>query len=144
MQKTVWTTFCILLGVFNVIDYKLLVLISKMCSSMKITRHFIKINGFNGHLLITVIARLKRVIFLPNHHYFIFDILLQKFVFIQTSLYREFLPKSIFKQRLKIASPNANIDGLWKPRNNGLLWTVGMERNITRSWFYVAKLMRHY
>merc|ERR1712074_172585 len=100
---------------------------------MEITRHFIKINGFNGHLLITAVARPERVIFLPKHHCFILNILLKKYVFIQTSLYREFLPKSNFKQRLKIASPNANIDGLWKPRNNGLPWTVGMERNITRS-----------
>ena len=104
-----------------------------MRSSMKITRHFIKINGFNGHLLITVIARPKRVIFLPKHHCYILNTLLKKYVFAKTLLYREFLPKSNFKQKLKIASPNANIDGLWKPRNNGLFWTVEMERNITRS-----------
>ena len=65
--------------------------------SMKIARQFIKINGINGHLLITVIARPKRVIFLPKHHCYILNTLLKKYVFIQTSLYREFLPKSNFK-----------------------------------------------
>jgi len=62
----------------------------------------------------------KEYLFLPKRRSFILSIPLKKYVFIQTLLYREFLPKSNFQQRLKIASPIANIDSLWNPRNNGL------------------------
>ena len=101
----------------------------------------IKIRAFNGHPPITVIARSLSVIFLPKHRSLTIDMLLDKHNNLQAFFNEHFILKRDISQRLKTAYPNTHIDDPCETRDNGLFCTVGMELNLTRSWFYAEYVM---
>ena len=101
----------------------------------------IKIRAFNGNHPLTVIARSLSVIFLPKHRSLTIDMLLDKHNNSQAFLNEHFILKRDISQRLKTAYPYTHIDDPCETRDNGLFCTVGMELNLTRSWFYAEYVM---
>ena len=87
MQKEVLNTFCVLLGMFDIIALKMRIYFLNICASMQIESQFFKINPFNGHHLITVTAISQNVTFVPKHSSLTRDIMLKKLISIERPFY---------------------------------------------------------
>ena len=109
-----------------------------MCASMQIERQFIKINQFNGHHLITVIAISQNITFVPKHRSLTQDIVLKKLTPIWKPFYIIVSSYEWCQSKVKITSLNEHNDSLCKTKDNSLFCAVGMERNLTRRWFYAT------